>query len=159
MTEKQKRFADEYIIDLNATRAYKVAYPNIKNDEAAAVNASRMLRNAKVSAYIDKQLAQINSEKIADAQEVMNYLTAVMRGKTLSEVVVIEGRGEGYSAARRMEKAPDEKEKLKAAELLGKRYRLFTDNLQIDGSMAVQIFDDIPNNKGDINDKLKNTNS
>ena len=159
MTEKQKRFADEYIVDLNATRAYKVAYPNIKNDEAAAVNASRMLRNAKVSDYIDAQLEQISSEKIADAQEVMNYLTAVMRGKTLSEVVVIEGCGEGYSSARRMDKAPDEKEKLKAAELLGKRYRLFTDNLQIDGSTTVQIFDDIPNKAGDADDKLKNTNS
>ena len=159
MTEKQKRFADEYIVDLNATRAYKVAYPNIKNDETAAVNASRMLRNAKVSDYIDEQLAQINSEKIADAQEVMNYLTAVMRGKSSAEIVVVEGCGDGYSAARRIDKAPDEKEKLKAAELLGKRYRLFTDNLQIDGSMVVQIFDDIPNNKGDINDELKNTNS
>ena len=159
MTEKQKRFADEYIVDLNATRAYKVAYPNIKNDETAAVNASRMLRNAKVSDYIDEQLAQINSEKIADAQEVMKYLTAVMRGKSSAEIVVVEGCGDGYSAARRIDKAPDEKEKLKAAELLGKRYRLFTDNLQIDGSMVVQIFDDIPNKAGDADDKLKNTNS
>ena len=48
MTKKQKIFADEYLIDLNATRAYKVAYPRVKNDDIAAANASRLLRNAKV---------------------------------------------------------------------------------------------------------------
>lgn len=44
MTEKQKIFADEYLIDLNATRAYKVAYPRVKNDEVAAAAAARLLR-------------------------------------------------------------------------------------------------------------------
>ena len=52
MTEKQKIFADEYLIDLNATRAYKVAYPRVKNDEVAAAAAARLLRNVKVAAYI-----------------------------------------------------------------------------------------------------------
>ena len=56
VTEKQKVFADEYLIDLNATRAYKVAYPAVKKDEVAAVNGNRMLRNAKVSAYISEIL-------------------------------------------------------------------------------------------------------
>ena len=48
MTKKQKIFADEYLIDLNATRAYKVAYPAVKRDETAAQAGSRMLRNVKV---------------------------------------------------------------------------------------------------------------
>lgn len=56
MTEKQKIFADEYLIDLNATRAYKVAYPRVKNDDIAAANASRLLRNAKVAAYISERM-------------------------------------------------------------------------------------------------------
>ena len=47
MTEKQKIFADEYLIDLNATRAYRVAYPSVKKDETAAAAAARMLRNVK----------------------------------------------------------------------------------------------------------------
>ena len=51
MTEKQKIFADEYLIDLNATRAYKVAYPRVKNDEVAAAAAARLLRNVKVEKY------------------------------------------------------------------------------------------------------------
>ena len=49
MTEKQRIFADEYLIDLNATRAYKIAYPRVKNDEVARANSSRMLTNANVA--------------------------------------------------------------------------------------------------------------
>ncbi len=79
LTEKQKLFVDEYLIDLNATRAYKVAYPHVKSDGAAMSAASRLLRNVKVKDYIDEQLEKISSEKIADAQEVMEYLTKVMR--------------------------------------------------------------------------------
>lgn len=56
LTVKQKIFADEYLVDLNATRAYKAAYANCKNDETAAVNASRLLRNAKVDAYIQQRI-------------------------------------------------------------------------------------------------------
>ena len=56
MTEKQKIFADEYLIDLNATRAYKVAYPRVKNDETAAAAAARLLRNVKVAAYVEKRM-------------------------------------------------------------------------------------------------------
>ena len=54
LTEKQKIFCREYIYDWNATRAYKVAYPNVTNNETAASNGSRMLRNDKVSAYIEE---------------------------------------------------------------------------------------------------------
>ncbi|MDF2854216.1 MAG: Terminase small subunit [Neobacillus sp.] len=56
LTEKQKRFVDEYLIDLNATRAYKSAYPTVKNDETAASAAARMLRNVKVEKHIDERM-------------------------------------------------------------------------------------------------------
>lgn len=137
MTEKQKRFADEYLIDCNATKAYKAAYPNVKKDEAARVNASRLLTNANVKKYIDEQLEKIHDKKTADAKEVMEYLTSVMRGKSVSEIVVVEGEGDGVSSARRMEKAPDEKERLKAAELLGKRFGLFRDKVDVNGAVSV----------------------
>ncbi len=149
MTDKQRKFCDEYLIDLNATRAYKLAYPNVKSESAATSGASRLLRNVKVKTYIDEQLEKISSEKIADAKEVMEYLTTVLRGESQSEIVVIEGTGDGCSDARKMNKAPDEKERLKAAELLGKRYGLFTDKLEVDGNAKVVITDDIP--KDDAN--------
>lgn len=149
MTDKQRKFCDEYLIDCNATRAYRKAYPNVKKDSSAAVCAAKLLRIAKVQEYINKQLEKISSEKIADAKEVMEYLTSVLRGESQSEIVVIEGTGDGCSDARKMNKAPDEKERLKAAELLGKRYGLFTDKLEVDGNAKVVITDDIP--KDDAN--------
>jgi len=139
MTEKQKRFADEYLIDLNGTRAYKVAYPKVKNDATAAQAASRMLRNVKVKTYIDEQLEKMHNEKTADAQEVLEYLTAVMRNEQTEEVVVVEGTGDGYSEARTMEKDTSIKDRVKAAELLGKRYSLFTDKMELDADMALDI--------------------
>lgn len=139
MTEKQKRFVDEYLIDCNATRAYMAAYPNVKKESSAASCAAKLLRNAKVKAYIEKQLEEIRTEKVADAQEVMEYLTAVMRGESKSEIVVVEGEGDGCSSAKRIEKLPDEKEKLKAAELLGKRYGLYTDKIETDIDTELKI--------------------
>lgn len=147
MTDKQRKFCDEYLIDLNATRAYKLAYPNVKSESAATSGASRLLRNVKVKTYIDEQLEKISSEKIATAEEVMQYLTSVLRGESQSEIVVVEGAGDGFSEAKKMNKAPDEKERLKAAELLGKRYGLFTDKVEVDGVAKVVI-----NGEGDLDE-------
>ena len=139
MTKKQKIFADEYLIDLNATRAYKVAYPRVKNDEVARANGSRLLTNANIKKYIDDRMEEIHNEKTADAQEVIEYLTSVMRGESASEEIVVEGTGDGCSEARAIEKAPSEKDRLKAAELLGKRYGLYTDKVDMDTDLDLNI--------------------
>lgn len=139
MTEKQKRFCDEYLIDCNATRAYKAVYKNVKSDDAARVNASRLLTNANVKKYIADRMEEIHNEKTADAQEVIEYLTAVLRGQSTAHEIVVEGTGEGCSEARTIEKAPSEKERLKAAELLGKRYALFTEKVEMDTDMDLNI--------------------
>lgn len=143
MTEKQKRFADEYLIDCNATRAYKAAYPKVKKDEAARVNASKLLTKANIRVYIDEQLEKMHDENTADAKEVMEYLTSVMRGESESEMIVVEGVGEGQSKARKIMKAPEERDRLRAAELLGKRFGLFRDKLDVTGTASVTIVDDI----------------
>ena len=116
MTEKQKRFCDEYLVDLNGTRAYKAAYPSVKSDEAARANASRLLTNANVRAYIEQRTEQLRSARTATAQEVMEFLTAVLRDEKKGAVP-----------------------RLKAAELLGKRYGLFTEKLNVDGCVPVVI--------------------
>ena len=128
MTEKQKIFADEYIIDLNATRAYKAAYPSVKKDNVASAAASRMLGNVKVKAYIDEQLEKLKSERVADQQEVMEYLTAVMRGKKTEPLLVLDGEGK----QKVVNAVPPVQARTKAAELLGKRYRLFTDKQEVE---------------------------
>lgn len=139
MTEKQKRFCDEYLIDCNATRAYKTVYQNVKSDEVARKAGSRLLTNVDVKNYIAEQMEKIHNEKTADAQEVIEYLTSVHRGESTAQEIVVEGTGDGCSEARTMEKAPSEKEKLKAAELLGKRYALFTDKVETDVDMDLNI--------------------
>ena len=139
MTEKQKLFADEYLIDLNATRAYRAAYPNCKKNSSADAAARKLLGNTRIKKYIDDRLEEIHNEKTADAREVLEYLTSVLRGESTSEEIVIEGLGEGCSAARTMEKGPSEKDRLKAAELLGKRFGLYTDKVDLTGDMELNV--------------------
>ncbi len=139
MTEKQKKFADEYLVDLNGTRAYKAAYPSVKNDNTAAAGASELLRNPKVRAYLDERLEQLRSERTADIQEILEYLTAVMRGEEKEEKMAANALGEMEAYNVR-----NQANQLKAAELLGKRFGLFTDKVNVSGSGVVQIVDDIP---------------
>ena len=141
MTEKQQRFCDEYLVDLNGTRAYKAAYPSVKNDKTAGANAARLLGNASVREYLDTQLEQLHNARTADVQEVMEYLTSVLRGESSASVVVVEGTGDGCSSAKVMTKPPDEKERLKAAELLGKRFGMFKENLNVDIEPVVLVND------------------
>ncbi len=146
LTDKQKKFCEEYLIDCNATQAaIRAGY----SKKTAYSIGEQNLKKLEIKTYIDEMLENVKSNNIADATEVMEYLTSVVRGKSISEIVVVEGVGEGCSVARTMQKQPDEKERLKAAELLGKRYGLFTDKVEVDGAAKVVIIDDIP--KDDAN--------
>ena len=127
MTEKQKIFADEYIISLNATQAYKKAYPNIKKDDAASVNGSKLLRNTKVKAYIDEQLEKLQSERVADQQEVLEFLTSVMRGEVTEPLLILDGEG----TQRMVMAKPSVSTRKSAAVDIGKRYGLFVDKQEI----------------------------
>ena len=141
MTGKQKRFCDEYLIDCNATRAYKAVYKNIKNDSVARKAGSRLLTVVDVKKYIDARMEELHNEKTADAQEVIEYLSAVRRGESTAQEIVVVGTGDGCSEAKTVEKAPSEKERLKAAELLGKRYGLYTDKIEqtVDAELNITV--------------------
>lgn len=139
MTPKQRKFCDEYLISGNGTdAAIKAGY----SPKTAKQIATENLSKPDLRAYIDAKLEEISSAKTANAKEVMEYLTSVMRGESTSEIVVVEGVGDGCSEARTMNKAPDEKERLKAAELIGKRYGLFTDKVGLEGAVPVIITGD-----------------
>lgn len=136
LTLKQQRFADEYIISGNATQAaIKAGYAERSAYRMGADN----LRKLQVKSYIDERLAELESAKIAKQDEVLRYLTDVMRAESVSQTVVVEGTGDGCSEAREMDKHPEERERLKAAELLGKRYGLFTDRVEADVDMELSI--------------------
>ena len=126
MTDKQKRFCDEYLIDCNGTRAYRAAYPSVKSDSVAKANASRLLTKANIRKYIDEKLKEIEDSKIADAKEVMQYLTGVMRGEITEEKTIFNELGEPVTI-----EVSSLTNRNKAAELLGKRYRLFADKVEV----------------------------
>lgn len=136
MTEKQKLFCDEYLIDLNATQAaIRAGY----SEKYAHTNVSKLLRNTTIREYIENRIAEKEDKLIAKQNEVLKYLTSVMRGESKSEIVVVENIGDYMSEARTMEKAPDEKERLKAAELLGKAHMMFSERIQQDIDMELNI--------------------
>lgn len=128
LTEKQKRFIDHYIITANATEAARLAgykQPHVKGAQTLAI----------VREQVDARLAAIESERIASATEVMQYLTAVMRGEMTEEVPLLSGDG----MQQLTEKDTAVRDRLKAAELIGKRYGMFTDKIGIDGAVPVII--------------------
>ena len=132
MTAKQQRFCDEYLIDLNATQAaIRAGY----SEKTANVIGAENLSKPNIKEYIEKRMAEKESELIADQDEVLKYLTAVMRGQ--SEASVLARNAEG--AEKVIEKPPDEKERLKAAELLGKRYGIFKDTVNEVVDMELNI--------------------
>ena len=119
MTERQQNFCREYLIDCNATlAAIRAGY----SPSGAAVEGSRLLRKANIRAEISRLAATIHEQKVADAVEVMEYLTAVLRGEQAA------GRGQ-----------------VRAAELLAKRYGLLSgvEPLNKSEGMLVKIIDDI----------------
>ena len=140
LTIKQQNFADAYIRLGNATQAYLEAYPNIKREETARANASRLLTNANVKSYIEKRMEELKSERVANQQEILETLTAVLRGEARSATLI--GVGGGAETIDE-EMPPTTAERIKAAELLGKRYAMWTDKQQIENITPVFV-EDVP---------------
>ena len=141
LTQKQKRFADEYLIDLNATQAaIRAGYSKKTARQIATENLSKPV----IKRYIEEQMAKKESQLIAKQDEILKYLTAVLRGESQSTEIVVEGRGDGWSEARVVKKEPSEKDRLRAAEMLAKRYGLLTDKVSLETAPVV-IKDDVPN--------------
>lgn len=135
LTLKQQRFADEYIISGNATdAAVKAGY----SKNYANTNASKLLQNTTIKSYIDEKLAELQSQKVADQQEVLEYLTSVMRGEKTEPLLVLDGEG----TQKVINAVPPVQARTKAAELLGKRYRLFTDKVELDATVEQVVFED-----------------
>ena len=132
MTPQQKKFCDEYLIDCNGTQAaIRAGYsPKTANEQAA-----RLLANVSIRSYIDEQLERIRNEKTADATEVLQYLTSVMRGEHTEQIPLLIGEGVQILTAKEV----GAKERLKAAELLGKRFGLFTDKIEQDIDLDLNI--------------------
>ncbi|MEG2110665.1 MAG: terminase small subunit, partial [Clostridium sp.] len=134
LTPKQKAFADYYIETGNATEAARKAGYKGKNlNRIASENLSKL----DIKNYIDEKMKELEDKRIAKADEVLKYLTKVIRGEETEQVVVTENIGDFMSEARVVNKELSAKDKIKAAELLGKRYRLFVDKIEKDTNVNV----------------------
>ena len=136
LTEKQRRFADEYIrlgeitqAAINAGYSTKTAYA-IGNE-----NLSKPI----IKSYIDKRLEELRKESIAEQDEILQFLTSVLRGKESEKIPLGLGMGE----QKLISKDLDGKDRIKAAELLGKRYAMWTDKQQVEDITPVFV-EDVP---------------
>lgn len=132
LTEKQRRFADNYI---ECGSAHKAALDAGYSKTYAKTDAHTMLENPRIRSYIDERLDKLKSEKVANQQEILEFLTSVMRGEQTEET--LRGIGEGAQTIDDIE--VDAAKRIKAAELLGKRYAMWTDKQQIDGDLSITV--------------------
>jgi phage terminase small subunit len=150
MTDAQKRFADEYLIDLNATRAYRAAYPSVSKDSTASAAGARMLRNVKVEAYINKRQNDIQNKTSITQERVIKELATIAFLDT-TELVKVKGRRvmltntEDLTEGQRRAIASIKKgkngvelstyDKIKALELIGRHLGMFKDKVEVSGSV------------------------
>ena len=155
MTNRQKKFADEYLIDCNATQAaIRAGY----SEKTAKSIGQENLTKPDLKKYIEEQLGKISSERIADATEVMEYLTSVMRREKTENIVVTltkekskyvkdeNGTPRKQTVKEEVAQIVEIPSKLtdanKAAELIGKRYGIFTEKMNVTGAVPVIISGD-----------------
>ena len=122
LTEKQKRFIDYYVETANATESAKRAGYSPKT--AKNIGAENL---TKLNYFIQERLRQLENNRIASQEEVLQYLTKVMRGEEKDQF--------GLDASLQ--------DRTKCAELLGKRYGTFKEKVEVAGNIPVVITDDI----------------
>ena len=138
LNQRQKMFADEYLVTGNVYQsAIKAGY----SENYAKGNSIKLLENESIKNYLDERLKQIESSKIADAAEVMRYLTSVMRNETKEEVPVVVNQGD-WSEVQMVQKDTSIKDRNKAAEMLAKRFGILTDKVSLEIAPVV-IKDDV----------------
>ncbi|MDT2741974.1 terminase small subunit [Lactococcus garvieae] len=136
LNQKQKRFCEEYVKLGNATQAaINAGY----SKKTAYSQGQRLLKNVEVQEYIAELNEELKKDSIAGADEVLQFLTSVMREEQTEEVLRLDG--EGVQVKETIKVQP--KDRIKAAELIGKRYALFTDKKEVEVA-DVTFVDDVP---------------
>lgn len=132
LTGKQARFVEEYVKDWNATAAAKRL--GIK-----PASAAQYLNRPAVQKRLSEIRAEMDRSAVATAEEVAQYLTRVMRGIETEPVM----KGVGVGMQTEIQQQVKARDRLKAAEMLGKHYGMFTDKVEMSGNVPVLIVDDL----------------
>lgn len=136
MNERQRRFADEYI---RLGNIYQAAINAGYSEKSASQIGNENLNKPKIKSYVDKRLQDLRKQSIAEQDEILQYLTSVMRGKAKGKLKL----GVGQGAEEVIDVEPTTQERIKAAEQLGKRYGMWTDRQEMEVKLPTFI-DDVP---------------
>lgn len=134
MTKKEKMFVDAYVNDVKRNQT-AAAIAAGYSEKTAPQAASRLMKKDEIKQAIDERLKELHEQNTAQANEVIEFLTAVMRGENVDNIPIFVGDG----FQKLTEGKPSAKDRLRAAEMLGKYYALFTDKLNVDGDMDYSI--------------------
>ena len=134
MTKKEKMFVDAYGKDIKRNQT-AAAIAAGYSEKTAPQAASRLMKKDEIKQAIDERLKELHEQNTAQANEVIEFLTAVMRGENVDNIPIFVGDG----FQKLTEGKPPAKDRLRAAEMLGKYYALFTDKLNVDGDMDYSI--------------------
>lgn len=133
LNAKVKTFADEYIICLNAAEAARRAgYA----EKTARIRGAQLLNDPLVSEYIQQRMASKEEKLIATQDDILKFLTDVMNGNIKEQIPLLDG--DGYQKLAELD-AAQPKDRIKAAELLGKRYKMWTDKQEIDQDISINV--------------------
>ena len=134
MTKKEKMFVDAYVKDIKRNQT-AAAIAAGYSEKTAPQAASRLMKKDEIKQAIDERLKELHEQNTAQANEVIEFLTAVMRGENVDNIPIFVGDG----FQKLTEGKPPAKDRLRAAKMLGKYYALFTDKLNVDGDMDYSI--------------------
>lgn len=140
LTAKQQKLVEEYIKTGNA---YQSAINAGYSESYARVDVHKALAKPSLKNAIDERMEELKKQSIADQDEILQYLTSVVRGEVTDQELIPIGIGKGEMEVESLEKRSDTNARTKAAELLGKRYMMWTDKQQIETTATVQFNDDI----------------
>lgn len=149
LTEKQKMFVKEYLVDMNATRAYKAVYKSVKSDEVAKVNGSRLLTNANVASYLSEKIDKRSNKLEIKAEDTVREINNIAKANITDILTLVKTQSGAYEMQiEDFDKIPREikaaiqsikqnkdgtieikmHDKMRALELLGKHQGLLSDN-------------------------------
>lgn len=147
LSVKQEKFCLEYAKSGNQRQAYLLAGYNVKSEETADANASRLLRNAKVKERLAELAEEAKNASIADIVEMQQTLTSIIRKQMTEEVIVVESVGDYMTEARKMDKEPSIKDIINAITTLGKMQGAFVEKVQQEVDMDLNITVDYGDNE------------
>lgn len=140
MTQRQERFCQEYVATGNATlSAINAGYA----ESGARQIGNKLLTNNHIQERLKELNGEVLNSKIADAREMQEHLSAIIRGESDEEVIVVEGCGDGVSEAVTKKKKPSQSDKIKAMQLLARMQGV------LDNSQTINVV--IPVYGGDQN--------